>query len=187
MRDFIHNRKTIETLNLTGQLCTGSVEVFMENTKNRRWLHIIAALFVVIVIIIGAFIFNEKLFIVDDYSITSADQEILEGWYVSGVNESCIEECRKHKGLVCDHNSVEKMKRINTKAAFVKMNASGPNVGCSTYGDDPDPITPFKIISGGYDQCEWRRENNLVTCEAKITDNGHSYLRFCYCSKHYDD
>ena len=87
-----------------------------------------------------------------------------EGWYFSDINKSCTEECSKYDGLVCNTKSVVEMKRINSSSAFEKMNASGPNVGCSTYGDDTHPITPFKINGGGYDQCEWRRRYNRMLC-----------------------
>lgn len=114
------------------------------------------------------------------FNLFNSDEE---GWYISEVNQSCDAECARHEGLECNTKSIKRMRSINNESAFKVMNASGPNVHCKSYGDDPHPITPFKIISSGYNQCEWRRETDNVTCEAINTESGEMYQRFCFCAK----
>lgn len=118
-----------------------------------------------------------------------------EGWFWSETNESCDQECAKHPGLTCNAESINQMKTINNAAAFHAANS--PSIwpgtemakanGCSSYGDDPWAGTPFFIVGGSPSaswQCEWRRENDNVTCDASgaSQNNGYGYQRLCYCA-----
>ena len=109
------------------------------------------------------------------------------GWFVSGINENCDEECSKHPGLTCGSTSIQRMASVNSQASlYPVLSSANTHQDCDSFADDPHPITPFAILnypSGTSAQCEWRRENDDVTCEAKPFDNGYEYRRFCYCEQ----
>ena len=79
------------------------------------------------------------------------------------------------------------MASINSQAALDSVISATGFQGCKQFASDPHPMVPLVVDSGPQyaGNCEFRRDNNAVTCEAAPFDPASSnthYRRFCYCS-----